>query len=195
MNMHITSERRKEIERQIDELIEMLDILDGDENLEEYGDEHDTGLPEGWRLSGVLSDCRGPILEDDEDGNDLEQDNADTEPALGWTNHIDQTIAPIVHAGGTGPVTGEDEPSLGWSGHGTGWQPADGHCDDEPDGDEGDTNGGEIDYSGYQEEAIGSAGDFDGSGERIAIDMLRKAGIALRQREPVSVSCPTGSML
>jgi hypothetical protein len=72
---------RARIESKISELIEMLDLLDGDPDLEANGDENDTGMPEGWRQSRFHSEI---ILEDDEDSC-ADEDGGDAEPSLGWT--------------------------------------------------------------------------------------------------------------
>ena len=74
--LELTPELRKQIEITVENLIAILDRFDGDENLEETGDEHDVGTPEGWRKSSHQGE---PILEDDEDGHDAEQDNCDDE--------------------------------------------------------------------------------------------------------------------
>lgn len=136
--LELTPELRKEIETTVEKLIAFLDRWDGDENLEETGDEQDTGMPEGWRLSAYTS---AHVLEDDEDGNDVEQDSSDMEPDLGWTNHIDQTVARIIHAGG--PFN-NGETDLGWTGNATGWRK--GEPLEEVD-DEREPNGDEADYS------------------------------------------------
>lgn len=117
MNMH-TNPRRAEIERQIEDLIEMLDQIDGGPDLEENGDEHDTGMPFAWVASSFVYDATtgyaGPILEDDEDGADTEQDTADFEPELGWLDSLNQADA--------NRCWRNEEADLGWTGNGTGWQ-------------------------------------------------------------------------
>jgi hypothetical protein len=166
---------RKAVEAQIETLIAMLDEMDGDPDIEENGDEFDTGMPEGWRGTSIYyaaeTGYAGPILEDDEDGNNAEEDPADSEPALGWTNHMDQTVAAMVH---NVPPTGEDEPSLGWCGHGRGFVVgADSAEDTEANGDELDLNGDEKDWSGYPGEFdLCGWRSFDGSGDLIAKQML-----------------------
>lgn len=59
--------RRVELERRIEELIALLDLLDGDENLEPY-----------------LADTF-PELQDREDDDEREP-GTDDEPSLGWCN-------------------------------------------------------------------------------------------------------------
>lgn len=70
--------RRAEIEARIEQLIELLDLLDGDSDLEDGGDD------EPW-LGGAARRCGREITDD------LEMDTADFEPWLGWTVGIDQS--------------------------------------------------------------------------------------------------------
>lgn len=69
---------RRLLEAEIDRLIDMLDRMDGDENLEDGGD-----LEPSFGLSHYLN---GKVeLE-------LEGDNADLEHSLGWISHEDGHI-------------------------------------------------------------------------------------------------------
>ncbi|MGV2104388.1 hypothetical protein [Rhizobium sp. 21-4511-3d] len=69
---------RARIEAKIEELIALLDGIDGDPDIEANGDELDIGMPEGWRPSAIPYGCT-VILDDDEDGAD-DEDGGDTEP-------------------------------------------------------------------------------------------------------------------
>ena len=73
--------RRSEIEHRIEEMIALLDAIDGDPDNEPNGDEEDVGMPEGWNIS-VLPYGRATILEDDEDGGDTEQNGDEDEPCF-----------------------------------------------------------------------------------------------------------------
>lgn len=64
---------RARLEAKIEELIHLLDQVDGDENLEETGD-----LEPSF---GVAQYKRGRLEYD------LEEDTADAEPFLGWSEH------------------------------------------------------------------------------------------------------------
>jgi len=66
--------RRARIEARIEELIALLDHLDGDPDIEANGDEHDVGVPEIWHSSANFGE---PVLEDDEDGADDEPEETD----------------------------------------------------------------------------------------------------------------------
>jgi hypothetical protein len=70
---------RSRLEAKIEELIALLDLLDGDPDVEDNGDEHDVGMPIAWCASSYASG-QTLILEDDEDGGDAEPngDEADT---------------------------------------------------------------------------------------------------------------------
>lgn len=84
MNIHTPESRlhfRDAVGKEIDRLIAMLDDLDGDPDLEETGDEHDTGVAEGWRQHRP-SQFLGNPLEDDED-DDPDEDDGTSEPSLG----------------------------------------------------------------------------------------------------------------
>jgi hypothetical protein len=85
MNTTLLRLRRAEIEARVEDLISLLDLLDGDPDIEENGDEQDTGMPESWCPSRNSSWEAGSdfVLEDDEDSDDPE-DGADDEPSLGW---------------------------------------------------------------------------------------------------------------
>jgi len=158
---------RKAIEAQIESLITMLDEMDGDPDIEENGDEHDTGMAEGWRGAATYSafgvclpvplDNQGPILEDDEEGADAEPDE-DGEPDLGWTlagEHGDQWA----NNNGCELDDSDREPSLGWS---------------IPDGLRVEEISG-YDGSGDVEEPLNT---FNGSGGLIAKQMLGSIGRA-----------------
>jgi hypothetical protein len=77
--------RRTELEKRIEELIGLLDLLDGDENLEDGGDTEPS--------IGCHARLMGGKLE-----YDLEADASDYEPTLGWKN----------------PTCGEASPPPGW---------------------------------------------------------------------------------
>ncbi len=77
---------RARLEAKIEELVALLDLLDGDENLEDGGDEEPSiGSP--TRLMGEKLEYY------------LEADNSDYEPTLGWKN----------------PTCGEASPQPGWT--------------------------------------------------------------------------------
>lgn len=65
--------RRSEIEHRIEELIALLDLLDGDENLEDGADDEPSIGNVGRYVNHELH-------------YDLEADSADEEPSLGWAN-------------------------------------------------------------------------------------------------------------
>jgi hypothetical protein len=88
MNAVVLRQRRAELEARIEEMIALLDLMDGDPDLEETGDEHDYN-----RLESGSGQCSGYPMEDDEP-------NGDDEPWLGWTERLDQTSAQRM-AGGT----------------------------------------------------------------------------------------------
>jgi hypothetical protein len=46
-------ERRRILELRIEEAIALLDLIDGDPDLEENGDEHDVGTPLNWCVSSL----------------------------------------------------------------------------------------------------------------------------------------------
>ncbi|MDM9629522.1 hypothetical protein QTL95_26925 [Rhizobium sp. S152] len=62
--------KREQLELRIEEMIALLDLLDGDPDLEENGDERDVGMPACWAQS--YKSGQTLILEDDEDGGDTE---------------------------------------------------------------------------------------------------------------------------
>lgn len=68
--------RRADLEVCIEGLIALLDLLDGDPDFEDVGDENDVGMPEGWCLS-ARANGQDVILEDDEDGHDAEPEETD----------------------------------------------------------------------------------------------------------------------
>ena len=162
---------REAVGIEIDRLISLLDAIDGDPDIEETGDEHDTGAPEGWKTCAHWqASSQDMILEDDEEGavgeddgidepslgstelkdwhsqanwalgsrSDREEENEhggdiqdephddagnfggiDHEPDLGWTNHVNQTLALKVIAGNHDQ---DSEPDYGFVGIGTGWR-------------------------------------------------------------------------
>lgn len=65
---------RRAIEDEIERLLSMLDAMDGDCDMEETGDD------EPW-IGGPLYMRNGTV------GHDLEGDDSDCEPELGWTRH------------------------------------------------------------------------------------------------------------
>ncbi len=79
MNQRVIITSRRRIEAKIEELIGLLDLLDGDPDIEANGDELDVGMPEGWHYSALSSwDGRQSLpLEDDEDGHDAEPEETD----------------------------------------------------------------------------------------------------------------------
>jgi hypothetical protein len=168
MNMHITRERRREIERQIDELIDMLNLIDGDCDLEDNADlerDLDTDESDGdvydetvtWpehhpsRYEVALSGEQ----EDDEDGNDAEADN-DLEGSLGWTEHDNQSSACRY---GNGITDGEQD------------------VGDEPEDDPAEAHSGDLD----------ALLTFEGSGQALAASLLRSIGRTMREPEPASM--------
>jgi hypothetical protein len=72
----------------IDRLIGMLDVMDGDENLEDGGDlEPNIGWASGERSSQGFDDTDEREVEDEHGGNILDQphDDDELEPFLGWS--------------------------------------------------------------------------------------------------------------
>ncbi len=69
----ILKHRRAEVEARIEELISLLDLLDGDCDLEENGDAEPSLGQSGYYLNGKLE-------------YDLEGDKSDDEFTLGWAN-------------------------------------------------------------------------------------------------------------
>ena len=86
--------QRKRLEAKIEELISLLDLVDGDPDIEEEN-EH----------GGDVQDA--PHDED-----------VDCEPELGWTEHVDQERARMTHFAWWAT---DGEPDLGWTGNGTGF--------------------------------------------------------------------------
>ncbi len=74
MNQRVMITSRERLEAKIEELIGLLDFLDGDPDIEANGDELDVGMPESWCRSRSYSET---VLEDDEDGADAEPEEAD----------------------------------------------------------------------------------------------------------------------
>lgn len=117
---------RQRIESKIEELISLLDLLDDDADLEPDND-NEPSL--GWPAGGLAALAKNVEhddreLEDASGYGDAAGMVADEmgEPSLGWTNHIDQ-----------------DAPDrLGSSVFSCDVELDD--CDDEPNGDETDTN-------------------------------------------------------
>lgn len=76
MNAHIKIQkmRRAQLEAYVEELIALLDLVDGDPDIEANGDEQDVGMPGNWCGSRSYGDT---VLEDDEDGADAEPEETD----------------------------------------------------------------------------------------------------------------------
>jgi len=74
MNQRVMITSRERLEAKIEELIGLLDLLDGDTDIEANGDELDVGMPESWCRSRSYSET---VLEDDEDGVDAEAEEAE----------------------------------------------------------------------------------------------------------------------
>ncbi|PWE52795.1 hypothetical protein DEM27_28755 [Metarhizobium album] len=72
--------RRAELEARIEEMIALLDTLDGDPDLEDGADDEPN--------LGSHPKYRNGRLE-----YDLEGDTADEEPSLGWSEHLNQAAA------------------------------------------------------------------------------------------------------
>ncbi|MFC3725459.1 hypothetical protein [Neoaquamicrobium sediminum] len=138
--------------------IELCDVLDPDPDLEPNGDD-EPAL--GWPAGHGLSQLDPSVRHDD----DREQDDSDREPWLGGA----ATYGEHDLEAGDGGTTWEDaEPSLGWTAQtnqdsphwaGDGAWLQDGEIDildlpegddeREPNGDEGDFDGGENDPPGH----------------------------------------------
>lgn len=158
MNIHTTETRvrfREAVGKEIDRLISLLDDLDGDPDLEPAGDEkdHSTAGQDGvWQTS--------PSQHDDD------EPNGDDEPSFGEGRYVNGKMEYDLEGDNS-----DDEPSLGWTTTGAFGL---GNCEEENNGDETEPNGDEQDFSGYIDEGNWAISRFDGSGEVIAIDMLRK---------------------
>jgi len=86
MNVHTSETRlrfRQALEGEVERLLTMLDDLDGDPDLEETGDGHDTGTAPNW-MNPHPYHCGDQliILEDDEES-DAGEDDGTAEPMLG----------------------------------------------------------------------------------------------------------------
>jgi hypothetical protein len=96
---------RKRLEARIEEMIELLNILDGDPDLEDNGDEEPS-------IGNVGRYVGGQCLYD------LETDTADDEPSLGW--NIDGDMGPTfdpdreLDPSETEPTGDEAEGGLTW---------------------------------------------------------------------------------
>ncbi|MEI9403577.1 hypothetical protein [Mesorhizobium argentiipisi] len=139
LTLQIDRTSRKSLAGSIEALIDMLDDLSPDCDLED-GDDAEPWL--GWTgngprvISSFIMDARGSACEDREvDESELEDslgwqnENSqarlswgqdDKEPELGWTEHVDQTLAGKVEEGRW--LTDDGEPELGFVGIGTGWR-------------------------------------------------------------------------
>lgn len=135
---------RAAIATSIERLIDLLDKLDGDPDLEPYladtsgpggvgsgddreGDESDIEPSCGWSEwesgSGMYAASIAAEEEEEEPSGfgDVEglHEDMSGEPSLGWTNHLDQTMATMTH----NVWYAEDgELELATCGNGTGWQ-------------------------------------------------------------------------
>ncbi|GMB82868.1 hypothetical protein NN6n1_36510 [Shinella zoogloeoides] len=144
----LESFRRSELERRIEEMIALLDLLDEDPDIEDSHDDeptlgaendHESSSQEFWAQSSELDECEA----EDEHGGDILDEPHDGE--------------------------GDDEPALGWSGDGRGW--IDGNDPRCLEDDRADMSLAGLDDG------------FDGSGTRIAMELLLRAK---PRREPYS---------
>lgn len=76
MNVHVKVQqmRRAKVEEYIEELIALLDVLDGDPDLEDNNDAEPSIGNQGRYINGKLE-------------YDLEDDASDDEPNLGWSEY------------------------------------------------------------------------------------------------------------
>jgi hypothetical protein len=166
--------RRSELERRIEEMIALLDLLDDDADIEDGHDDeptlgaendHEGRSQEIWAQASRLDECEA----EDEHGGDIQDERhdgeGDEEPELGRLECMDQRQAYSGH-GTLGVLDGE--PDLGWIGHGTGW------AEGEPvhNREEGSTL--------HHADGI-PEGQFDGLGAIMAGDLLARAKT---RREP-----------
>jgi hypothetical protein len=79
--------RRAELEACIEQLISLLDIVDGDPDLEPDLD----GENGTWFETDFHRQLDKGADENLEDGNDTEDDPSDLEPWIGWTEAVDQS--------------------------------------------------------------------------------------------------------
>jgi hypothetical protein len=212
MNAHtrIPADRRQLIEARIellldhtDRLIAALDADEVDPDLEETGDDE---APLGWANGGpqthlYVTDEREVVCEDEgaqceDEGGDINDQpqgdacpsgDANMEPSLGWTGHINQELAGQVDPKVWNPGC-DEEPSLGFVGHGTGWRDGEG-ADDREDDDEREEDCSEADTPGFiaggneegeRSRSYGHAATgpamFDGRGYVEAAEALLNAG-------------------
>lgn len=94
--------RRAELEARIQEMIELLDVIDGDPDLEDGADDEPS-------LGGTARMCGTEIVDD------IEQDFADMEPWLGRSERIDQTLPEGQVWDPDREMDDDSEPSLGWA--------------------------------------------------------------------------------
>lgn len=106
----LNSQARRQLEKAIEELIAFVDLIDGDENLEDDGTaEHSLG----WTDRGPNA-SRPNVLDDLEDG-------ADSEPSLGSIGDYGFTSQQSWSAGALNDCEKDDsdfEPWLGWDTNG-----------------------------------------------------------------------------
>lgn len=79
--VELTPRLRKRIEQVIEHLVSILDQFDGDENLEDGGDDEPSL---GWTERGPDA-CLSAPSDDREVEDENDEDGADHEPTLGWT--------------------------------------------------------------------------------------------------------------
>lgn len=183
--------KRRALEARIEEMITLLDILDGDVDLEPT-----LGAPESrdWRSQVRWVDGENAAVFDDaeDDGDDREPDDSgygdaaglvegeQGEPSLGWTSDIDQeqALAPL----STWQLD-EGEPLLGWpergmqignlgrgdegeefsaAGQNGIWSKSKSQDDDDEDGGDTEPNGDELDLNGDEADYSGYADEFLG---------------------------------
>jgi hypothetical protein len=119
MNAHTPESRlrfREALESEVERLLSLLDGLDPDPDLEETGDEHDTGAAGNWMNPHPYA-CGDQlvILEDDEESDpgeesDHVEDDGSAEPYLGWSN-------PTLAALGASKAEALRPFPEGWTGH------------------------------------------------------------------------------
>lgn len=164
---------RVDLEARIEEMIALLDTIDGDPDLEDGADDEPS-------LGGQAKFINGQLEYD------LEGDAADEEPSLGWTDNVDQAVAPIVHNFGG---VEDGEPTLGWCGHGRGCVNGESVDDREEENEHRDDSDCELSLGWSEHQSLHgciASGDefprngdgpmlFDGSGNEVASDLIASA--------------------